>query len=137
MSSHTDSYHILLTYKGKFLLIQQENLTNTGLVDSWHFIKIAKSDNALAEKTIIQEVLNETQIHLDNVTFLAKRLQENTMHHLFHAKLSDENVNSINRAEGRLLQFFRLGELVKLKLAPSTELFFLDKSISIDKLLAS
>jgi hypothetical protein len=137
LSLHTGSYHILLTYKGKILLLQQENVLPTDFDNKWHFIKKAKVKDASAEKTIIQEVYKETHIQLDTVTLIAKKVHETKIHYLFHAQLSDQHVNSIIRGERRLLQFFRLQELLKLQTQPSTKLFLLDDTTLFNDLLAS
>lgn len=129
VSSYTGLYLILLTYKGKILLLQRENIINTENTHAWHFIKKERANDASAETTIIQEVRNETQVLLDNVTLISKIIYGNTIQYLFHSQLSDKNVNNIKRGEGRLLQFFGLNELNKLQIQPSTKMFFLnDKS---------
>lgn len=137
LSLYTGSYHILLTYKGKILLLQQENVFHTDAYNAWHFIKKANAKNSSAEKTIIQEVYKETQIQLDSVSLLSKKIQENITHYLFYAQLTDKNVNNIIRGEGRLLQFFRLSELLKLQMQPSTKLFFSDNDLFFNNLLVS
>ena|GEM_PF-1355716 len=128
---------ILLTYKGKVLLLQQENMSPAPNRNLWHFIKKIKAQDTSPEKTIIQEVEKETQITLDAVTLLSSAIHEDILHYAFHAKLTDTHVNNLSRAEGQLLQFFELKEVNKLQLQPSTQLFFLQNRDRIENLAIS
>lgn len=130
-------YLILLTYKGKILLLQQENLLSTQNENAWHFIKKVKEKDTFGERTIIQEVLKETQILLENITLLSSEKHEDSVQYLFHARLSDKNVDSIERGEGRILQFFGLNELNKLTIQPSTKSFFQKNRALIETLSVS
>lgn len=134
MSSTIGLCLILLTYKGKVLLLQQENILEPQNSDAWHFIKKFKLKDTSAEKTILQEVERETKIKLDRVTFLSSVVHNDVVQYLFHARLSDKHVNNMQRAEGRILQFFGLNELKKLRIQPSTKLFFSDNQTSIERL---
>lgn len=125
---------ILLTYKGKVLLLQQENLLDPQNNNSWHFIKKLKPKELTPEKAIIQEVHRETHIKLDEVTLLSSVMNNDVIQYLFHAKLSDKHVNNIERAEGRILQFFGLNELSKLQIQQSTKSFFSSNQASIKRL---
>lgn len=119
------------------LLLQQDNILPTPNNNAWHFINKLKSKNSTAEKTIIQEVHKETGIALESVELLATIPADDTMQYLFHARLSDKHVNNIERAEGRILQFFGLKELSKLHIHPSTNMFFQENKEMIETLSAS
>lgn len=136
---------ILLTYKGKVLLLQQEDVLNIPNNNAWHFIfapirrkevKI-KTKILSPEKTIIQEVEKETKLKLDEVTLLSTISTEDAVQYLFHTKLSDKHVNSINRAEGRILQFFGVNELASLQIQPSTKSFFKNNKAFMESLSVS
>lgn len=137
VTSYTALYLILLTYKGKVLLLQQENILDSHNDNEWHFIEKSKTKDKLAEKTIIEEVFRETQLKLDGVTLLSKELSSDTIHYLFHARLNDKHVNSIERAEGRVLQFFSIPELSKLKIQSATKSFFQKNRALIEHLSIS
>lgn len=137
MASYTRLYLILLTYKGKILLLQRENIINTQNIHAWHFIKKMRVNDAPAESAIIQEVRNETHVLLDKVTLISKVTYGNTIQYLFHSQLSDKNVNNIKRGEGRLLQFFGLNEVNKLQIQPSTKMFFLNNKTFFENLSVS
>lgn len=137
MTSYTALYLILLTYKGKVLLLQQENILDSHNDNEWHFIEKSKVKDKLAEKTIIEEVFRETQLKLDGVVLLSKELSEDTIQYLFHARLSDKHVNNIERAEGRVLQFFSISELGKLKIKRATKSFFQKNRALIENLSIS
>ena len=134
MTSYTDLCLILLTYKSKVLLLQQENVLLSQRRNPWHSIKKIKEKDTTAERTIVEEVCKETLIRLDAVTLLSKVLYIDTVHHVFHARLTDTNVNNIGRGEGQLLQFFELKELPTLQLQPSTKLLFSQNESLINNL---
>lgn len=137
MTPYIDLCLCLLTYKGKVLLLQQDNILPTPNHNAWHFINKLKGKNTTAEKTIIQEVHKETGISLESVQLLATIPTDDTTQYLFHARLSDKHVNNIQRAEGRILQFFGLKELSKLHIHPSTKLFFQENKEMIEALSSS
>ncbi len=136
MTPYIDQCLILLTYKGKVLLLQQDNVLPIPNTNEWRFINKIKKKNVSAEKTIIQEVFRETNIMLDTVELLSSTPLDDTTQHLFHGKLTDKHVNNIQRAEGRNLQFFGLKELAKLRIHPLTQVFFKDNWQIIETLSA-
>lgn len=118
-----DSCLILLTYKGKILLLQQDDILNQFENNSWHFIERIKNKNETVEKAIIREVEHQTQLILDSVSFVTSVFYNDRTEYLFHARLTDNHVNSIKREEGNILQFFTLPELKNLHLGKTTKLF--------------
>ena len=62
-----------------------------------------------------QEEEKEMGIKIENVEFVSDSC--------YHARLTDENVNNIQRAENQLLDFFTLGEVKKLFLSNTTAQF--------------
>lgn len=54
---------------------------------------------------------------------------------LYHVKLTDEDVNNINRAEGNRLEFYGLGELGRLSLTDDAKLLITKYSNEIKALL--
>ena len=67
------------------------------------------------EQALIKKVEREMGIKIDNI----ERVAESH----YHAQLTDDNVNNIDRSEGQLLDFFTLRELDNLKLSDSTSSF--------------
>ena len=134
MTTYIDSCLILLTYKGKVLLLQQDDILHQFSNNEWHFIEKIKEKNKSIIETIIQEVERETNIKLDSVSFILSVLHNDRMENLFHARLTDKNVNNIQRAEGRVLSFFTVQELKKLKLRSSTQLILSEYNTLIENL---
>lgn len=114
--------------------MQQENILEPQNSDAWHFIMKVKPKDTSAEKAIIQEVEREIRIKLEEVTLLSQTVEKNIIQYLFHSKLSDKHVNNIERAEGRILQFFGIHELAKLQVQPSTQSFFHNNISQIQQL---
>ncbi len=119
--NNVDTGLILLTYKGKILLVLRETIPSVVGKDIWRFIGGAKKDNKSCEETICSEVEKETSLRLETVAFLSSSLYNNRRQYFYHAELTDDHVNNIKRDDRQLLQFFSLRELEKLPLAVSTK----------------
>lgn len=111
---------ILLTYKGKVLLVLHETIPTIMEKNIWRFIGKVKEKDKSFEETISSEVEKETGIKLTGVEFLSSALYNDQKKYFYHAALTDDNVNNIKRGERQLLQFFSLRELEKLPLTIST-----------------
>ena len=121
--SNVDSSLILLTYKGKVLLMHRNVLPNMLKINDWCFIGGVKEKNKSFEETISRDVERETSIRLERVELLSEPLNNDRRKHFYHAKLTDKNVNEIKREDGQTLDFFTLRELDRLRLSESTRLF--------------
>lgn len=109
------SGQILLTYKNKALLTyRQKNSLDDGK-DAWSLIKGTKSKKESFESAFEKIVEKEMGIKVGKVEYVSESC--------YHATLTDNNVNQIQRAEGQLLSFFTLKELEKLLLSSSTRDF--------------
>lgn len=129
MSYTENTSAILLTYKGKILLMLFENnpliLDNPSLLkqNAWKFIGGVKKAHESFLDAIVRKVKGITSINLKTVDLLSTILTNTEKKYLYHACLSDHDVNNIVRAEGFLLQFYSFKEVEKLPLSPSTKLF--------------
>ena len=114
---------ILLTYKGKVLLTFQGDNSNVLNNAIWHFIGGIKQKNKSEIETITKLVERETGIKLASVDFLSKQSLKDISEHLYWAKLTDDNVNNMDRGEGQLINFYSVAELENLCLSTSTKHF--------------
>lgn len=121
--ANKDGSLILLTYKGKVLLLLEESTPVRSASDVWSFIAATTIKKESFENAIIRQVKNEMQIHLPSVTFLSNWTYDGRKKYFYHALLSDKDVNNIQRSEARTIDFFTLKELEKVKLEPLTKLF--------------
>jgi len=128
---------ILLTYKEKILLMIRNYVFNSGKQKIWNMIGGEKENNESCEKTIIRKIKEEMNIKINDVKFLLITPSYNRKIYFYHGKLTDNNVNSIERAEGQELQFFDLKELGKMQLAPPASLFFAQNKNVVEDLLAN
>lgn len=127
---------ILLTYKEKILLMIRNYVFNSGLQKTWCMIGGEKAQDESCEKTIIRKIKEEMNIKISDIKLLLVSSTENKNTYFYHGKLTDNNVNFIQRAEGQELQFFNLKELGKLQLAPPADYFFTqNKNIVQDSLV--
>jgi len=81
----------------------------------WSFIGEAREKKESFENALVRRVEKEMGIKIENVEFVSDSC--------YHARLTDENVNNIQRAENQLLDFFSLKELDKLSLSKLTQQF--------------
>jgi len=109
---------ILLTYKGKVLLMHKQKSVIDEEKHPWSFISGVKDKNESFEKTMIRRVHKEMGIRIDNIEFVSK--------FCYHARLTDYNVNNIKRSENQLLDFFSLKEAKKLFLSSETAKFIVN-----------
>ena len=106
---------ILLTYKGKVLLMHKEKSVIDEEKHPWCTIGGIRHAKESFEETLQRRVENETGVKINNV----QRVSE----FYYHASLTDDNVNKMQRKEHQLLDFFTPRELDKLFLADSTQSF--------------
>lgn len=111
---------ILLTYKNKALLMHKQKSVIDEEKHPWSFISGVKDGKETFENALIRRVHKEMGIKIENVEFVSN--------FCYHARLTDENVNSIKRSENQLLDFFNLSELRKLFLSLPTQQFVLKHS---------
>lgn len=128
---------VLLTYKEKILLMIRNYVFNSGLKKTWCMIGGEKGSNESCEKAIIRKIKEEMNIKINDVKLLLVSPSNNKNTYFYHGKLTDNNVNFIERSEGQELQFFDLEELDKLQLAASADLFFKQNKNIVEKLLVN
>lgn len=121
MSSILPRCIALLTYKGKVLLLSKNNKPDVLSYNPWQFIEKEKSKHFSELDTIIREILKETKIKITELIPIPKNSTSETPEYVFHAQLTDINVNTIQRDDESLLQFYSLSELQKLNLQDSTK----------------
>jgi NADH pyrophosphatase NudC (nudix superfamily) len=106
---------VLLTYKGKALLMQKSK----GPIDEekhpWCFIGGIKEKGETVEIAISRRVEKEAGIKVENIEFVSESC--------YHAQLTDDDVNKIKRDENQLLNFFTIKEIKKLFLSHLTHQF--------------
>ncbi len=106
---------ILLTYKGKVLLMHKQKSVIDEEIHPWSFIGGIKEKSQPFEKTLKKRVLKEMGINIETVEYVSE--------FCYHARLTDNNVNHIKRSENQLLDFFTIKETKKLILSKDTEKF--------------
>lgn len=128
---------ILLTYKEKILLMIRNYVFNSGLAKIWRMIGGEKGNNESFEKTIARYIKEEMNIKISGIKLLLVAPSNDKNTYFYHGKLTDNNVNLIERSEGQELQFFDLKELDKLQLSASTNLFFIQNRNAVEELLVN
>ena len=106
---------ILLTYKGKALLMYRMSSPIDAKEQEWCFIGGRKDGGESFEEAMSRRVEKEANIKVEEVEFVSENC--------YHARLTDDNVNNIKRGEGQLLDFFTIGEVQKLHLSEPTRQF--------------
>lgn len=128
---------VLLTYKEKILLMIRNYVFNSGLQKIWCMVGGEKENNESFEKAIVRKIKEEMNIEINDVKLLLVAPSDSKNTYFYHGRLTDNNVNLIERAEGQELQFFDLKELGKLKLATSTNIFFKQNRNIVEEAIAN
>jgi hypothetical protein len=103
---------IILTYKDKILLMQKRNSEIDIVKHPWSFIWTVHKRNEPLKENIQKSIQKEMGIKIENI--------EKISDEFFLAKLTDKDVNNIQRSEHQLLDFFTLEEAKKLILTEET-----------------
>ncbi len=135
MISKLNESLVLLTYKEKILLMIRNYIFNSGAQKIWRLVGGEKENNESFEKTITRCIKEEMNIEIADVKFLLVSPGDNKNTYFYHGKLTDNNVNLIERSEGQELQFFDLKELDKLQLATTADIFFTKNRNIVEGLL--
>ena len=106
---------ILLTYKGKVLLMHKQKSVIDEEKHPWCLIGGIREKKESFEHALSRRVHKEAGIRIENVEFISELC--------YHAELTDDNVNKIQRQEYQLLDFFAPREIGKLFLSSSTQEF--------------
>lgn len=118
---------IFLTYKGKALLMNKKMDAIDAEKHPWCFIGGIKGEKESFENALTRRVEKEMGIKISNVTYLSK--------YCYHADLTDDDVNNIERSENQTLDFFSLRELKQLFVSTTTAQFMSQHSNLIEKSL--
>jgi hypothetical protein len=115
---------VLLTYKNKALLMsKQENALDTEN-HIWSFIESVKGNQESVEIALSKRVEKETGVKIGKVEYVSDSC--------YHACLTDDNVNRIERQEGQLLSFFSIREIQDLPLSGPTREFVTKHGILLE-----
>ena len=106
---------ILLTYKGKVLLMHKQDSVIDEGKHPWCLIGGIKEKRESFENAMSRRVEKEMGIKIEKVEYVSE--------FCYHARLTDDNVNKIQRAENQLLDFFTLKEVGNLFLSNTTAQF--------------
>jgi isopentenyldiphosphate isomerase len=119
---------ILLTYKGKVLLMHKQKSVIDEEQHPWCLIGGIREKKESFEKALSRRVQKEAGIKIENVQVLSE--------FCYHAELTDDNVNKIQRKENQLLDFFNPKELNKLLLSNSTQQFLTEYGSLINPIVS-
>ncbi len=119
---------ILLTYKGKVLLMHKQKSVIDEEQHPWCLIGGIREKKESFEKALSRRVQKEAGIKIENVQVLSE--------FCYHAELTDDNVNKIQRKENQLLDFFNPKELNKLLLSNSTQQFLIEHGSLISPIVS-
>lgn len=123
MAVKIESGLILLTYKGKVLLMLKNKPAL--LSHLWRFIAVDKEDGKTFEELLSSRVNREMSVRISSIEFISKIRYDGTTKYFYHARLTDKDVNTIERAEGQDINFYSTNELDSLPVTASTKLFII------------
>lgn len=135
MASYSSLSSAILTYKGKILLLGADIISLDRLQKNlWRFIDGEKTGRESEDKAIARRVKYITRLDLKNIHRLEKP-SENKKNCLYHAELTDQEVNSMERRDGHKLEFYTLRELEKLTLTDTTAIFLEEYKNAVEEVL--
>lgn len=115
---------VILTYKGRILLILRDNNPEVVSPNHWAVPGGVKEINETFEQTALREIKEELNIDLKNLKFLVELKYLDRFKKLYFSTLSEAQVKEIILYEGQKFDFFTPEEASHLLLARSTKLFF-------------
>jgi len=125
---------IVLTYKGKMLLLSPDTPQISPSQYAWDLIGGRYTDTESSEQSIQRKIKHITKLDLKNIKLLASKLQ-NRNECIYHGELSDSDVNSMQRREGQRLEFYTLTELEKLTLSHAAAGLLAEYKEAVEELL--
>ncbi len=124
---------VLLTYKGKILLITPDVNLETGVsVKPWSLIGGQTINKETSKQVIQRKIKSATKLDFENIELLPSK---NKNRNFFYIELTDNQVNSIERRDNEKLEFFTLKELDKLNLNETTALLFNEYREEVEKIV--
>ena len=90
---------------------------------AWKFVGGIREANESFQEAIVKRVFSITGLKLNGIEHLSTITTDKERKYLYHAKLTDKDVNNIERANGFLLQFFTIKEIDLLTLSTTTQIF--------------
>lgn len=123
MINKIDASMVLLTFKGKVLLMLRDNNPAIREPNTWCFIGGAREEHESFEQAILREVLEETNIKLNQVRFLTSIEYNDRQKCFYHAELQEKDISNLKVGEGQKQEFFKVDDLENLQLATSTRMF--------------
>lgn len=126
---------LFITYKGKVLLSTRDLYVESNIKNVWSFVGEGKLKGNPIKDSIYREIKQATKLILKNLESI-ELLHNNKPKLLYHAKLTDDNVNSIVRREGERLEFYDINELDNLSLSEATSLLLSENRQKLSSLLS-
>lgn len=128
------SISIILTYKNKFLLLSPDVHPAKNQKTNWSILGGQMQQHESYKDSIRNKVQYVTKLVLKDLKPLS--LSEENVNTCYHGKLTDTEVNSIQRRVGQRLEFYTLEEIKHLSLTPLTSNFFLQNQTLVQQLIA-
>lgn len=127
------SSSIVLTYKNKVLLLSQDIDEKGTELSLWSFIGGKKRGTESHEQTVRRRVKYNTNLELKEIKCLQSKTRGRDYY--YHGRLSDFEVNHIERREGERLEFYTLKEVDALTLSEKTQDFWKEFKDNVEELM--
>ena len=110
---------LLITYKGKLLLTTRDLIINDHIKNVWGFLGEGKLKKNSKKNSVAREITDATKLTLNDIE-VVELADDADSKVLYHAKLTDDDVNCIVRRSGERLEFYDMNELDNLTLTQAT-----------------
>lgn len=111
---------LLISYKGKLLLSTRDLVIDNHIKNVWSFVGEGKLKKNPKKNSVVQEITDATKLNVSDIEVV--QLADNDTEVLYHAKLTDDDVNSMVRRSGERLEFYDINELDNLSLTNAANL---------------
>ncbi len=129
------SNYVILAYKGKLLLFSHDIDIDDITQNVWSFVGNRQLPKETSEDAIYRIIKHTTNLTLKNIKPILSNSQDKIMDRFYSVRLTDDDVNQIDRRSRQRLEFFKLKETEKLTLNDSTKYFLAKNRDEIKKLL--
>lgn len=129
--------YVILAYKGKLLLFSHDIEIDDVTQNVWSFVGSRQLAKEKSENAIARIAKHTTNLDLKNITLMSSITNDKLTDNYYCAKLTDDQVNQIDRRSRQRLEFFKLSEINKLNLAAPTREFLAEYRKDIKELLDS
>lgn len=135
MKRNASSISAILSYKNKILLICPDIVSIHSNISPWGFISGLKEKKDTHKEAVNKKIFYTTNLKVYTELIITEDIPYQNEAFYYFGKLTDQDVNKIERREGQRLEFFTLQEMDDIQLTTQTANFLQAYRDKIETLL--